>query len=54
MAEGTGVELGASHNSERARHARQLVETFLHARYFVKVMVIRATEGAIPSTLRVS
>lgn len=49
VAEGTGVEFDASHNVEWPRHARPLVEAFLHARYFVEMMVRYGGESEAPS-----
>ena len=39
VAEGSGIEFDASHNAEWPRHTRPQVEAFLHARYFVEMMV---------------
>jgi hypothetical protein len=51
VAEGTGVEFDASHNAEWPRHAKPLVEAFLHARYFVEMMVRYGREPEAPSPL---
>ena len=39
VASGTGVEFDVTHNYEWLRHTRPVVEAFLHARYFVEMMV---------------
>jgi hypothetical protein len=39
VADGTGIEFDASHNSEWPGYTRPQVEPFLHARYFVEMMV---------------
>jgi hypothetical protein len=39
VAAGTGVEFNVSHNDDWLRHTRPIVEAFLHARYFVEMMV---------------
>ena len=49
MAEGTCVELDASHNAEWPRHVRPLVEAFLYARYFVEMLVRYGRESEAPS-----
>jgi aminoglycoside phosphotransferase len=39
VAAGTGIEFDVRHNDEWLRHTRPIVEAFLHARYFVEMMV---------------
>src|SRR2546423_5540124 len=39
VAEGTGIEFDYSHNGEWLRYTRPQVEAFLHAKYFVEMMV---------------
>ena len=39
IAAGTRVEFDVSHNDDWPRHTRPQVEAFLHARYFVEMMV---------------
>ena len=52
VAEGTGIEFDASHNAEWPRHTRPLVEAFLHARYFIEMMVKYGRElDAVPTLL---
>ena len=36
---GTGLEFDVSHNDDWPRHTRPQVEAFLHAKYFVEMMV---------------
>ncbi|MCA1849454.1 MAG: hypothetical protein LC672_00005 [Acidobacteria bacterium] len=36
---GTGLEFDLSHNDDWLRHTRPIVEAFLHAKYFVEMMV---------------
>jgi hypothetical protein len=51
VAEGSGIEFDASHNAEWPRHARPQVEAFLHARYFVEMMVKYGRELDVAPTL---
>ena len=52
VAEGTGIEFDAAHNAEWPRHTRPQVEAFLHARYFVEMMVKYGRElDAAPTLL---
>jgi len=39
VAHGTGIEFQPEHNSDWLRYTRPLVEAFLHAKYFVEMMV---------------
>jgi hypothetical protein len=39
IAAGTGIEFQLSHNDDWLHHARPIAEAFLHARYFVEMMV---------------
>jgi len=39
VAHGTGIEFQPEHNSGWLRYTRPLVEAFLHAKYFVEMMV---------------
>lgn len=39
VAEGTGLEFDLSHNDDWLRHTHPQVEAFLHAKYFLEMMV---------------
>ena len=39
VAAGTGVEFDLSHNDDWLRHTRPIVEAFLHAKYFIEMVV---------------
>lgn len=39
VADGAGLEFDLSHNEEWPRHARPIAEAFLHAKYFLEMMV---------------
>ena len=39
VSSGTGIEFDVSHNDDWLHHTRPLVEAFLHAKYFVEMMV---------------
>jgi hypothetical protein len=41
---GTGIDFDVSHNDDWLPHTRPIVEAFLHARYFVEMMVKYGTE----------
>jgi hypothetical protein len=52
VAEGTGIEFESAHNAEWPRRTRPQVEAFLHARYFVEMMVKYGRElDAAPALL---
>lgn len=52
VAEGTGVEFDPSHNQNWPAHTRPQVEAFLHAKYFVEMMVRYGRElDAAPNVL---
>ena len=39
VAQGTGVHFAMEHNTDWLKHTRPIVEAFLHAKYFVEMMV---------------
>ena len=52
VTEGTGIKVDTAHNAEWPRHTRPQVEAFLHARYFVEMMVKYGRElDAAPTLL---
>jgi hypothetical protein len=44
IAAGTGLEFKTDHNENWALHTRPIVEAFLHAKYFMEMMVKYGTE----------
>jgi hypothetical protein len=51
VAEGTGSEFNADHNQNWQRHTRPIVEAFLHAKYFLEMMVKYGNEMEAVQTI---
>ena len=51
VSEGTGAEFEAEHNKNWPDHTRPIVEAFLHARYFLKMMAKYGRELDSPPNL---
>jgi hypothetical protein len=51
VADGTGAKFEAEHNSSWPDHTRPIVEAFLHARYFLEMMIKYGRELESPPDL---
>lgn len=52
VVEGTGAEFDMDHNENWTLHTRPIVEAFLHAKYFLEMMVKYGSEmDAVPDVL---
>ena len=52
VTEGTGAEFDMDHNEDWTFHTKPIVEAFLHAKYFLEMMVKYGSElDAVPAVL---